>query len=91
LKFLSQRAVERRTRYHILTDSTDLPVNSNYVQQVLSKGNITLLSESKWLNQILIYCTDNNAIDSITALPFVKHTQSIGFKHEKIQPVKDKF
>jgi hypothetical protein len=73
--YLSQKAIARRNRYKIPIDNKDLPVNPGYIQQVLSKGNITFLSKSKWLNQILIYCTDSLAINSINSLPFVRASQ----------------
>src|SRR4051794_2905478 len=70
--YLSPKAIARRNRYHIPVDDKDFPVNPDYIPQVLSKGNITFLSESKWLNQILIYCTDSIAVNSIKSLSFVK-------------------
>src|SRR5215218_8142523 len=76
--YLSQKAIERRTKQSIVIDSNDLPVNPGYIEQVLAKGNVTYLSQAKWLNQILIYCKDNAAIDAINQLPFVKTSQSIG-------------
>jgi len=79
IAYLSQKAIDRRTKQQIPIDSTDLPVNSSYIQQVLAKGNVTYLSQAKWMNQILIYCTDNATIDAINQLPFVKKTQAIGF------------
>src|SRR3954447_16772484 len=96
--YLSKKAIARRQRYNISVDKTDLPVNPGYIQQVLAKGNITFLSESKWLNQVLIYCTDTLAIDSINSLPFVKALQpadvltqhnNISFERfkEKIEPL----
>ena len=78
-EFLSQKAIERRTRYNISIDSTDLPVNLSYIQQVLSAGAVTYLSQSKWLNQILIYCTDSATIQTIAALPFVLRTTPVGY------------
>ncbi len=77
--YLSQKAIERRSRYNIAIDSTDLPVNPNYIQQVLAKGNVSFLSESKWLNQILIYCIDTAVINSINNLPFVKASNAVGY------------
>lgn len=77
--YLSQKAIDRRTRQQIGIDSTDLPVNPSYIQQVLAKGNVTYLSQSRWLNQILIYCTDDATINAINQLPFVKKTQAIGY------------
>lgn len=76
--YLSQKAIDRRTKYNIAIDSTDLPVNPSYIQQVLAQGDVTYLSQAKWLNQILIYCTDNATIDKINQLSFVKKSQSIG-------------
>jgi serine protease AprX len=77
--YLSPKAIARRNRYHIPVDDKDLPVNQTYIQQVLSKGNITFLSKSKWLNQILIYCTDSIVINSIKILPFVNALQPVDF------------
>ena len=76
--YLSQKAIDRRTKYNIAIDSTDLPVNPAYIQQVLAKGSVTYLNQSKWLNQILIYCTDKTVIDSINMLPFVKTSHPVG-------------
>src|SRR6266487_5407240 len=85
--YLSQKAIEKRSRYNIAIDSTDLPVNPNYIQQVIAKGNVSFLSESKWLNQILIYCTDTAVINSINSLPFVKISNAVGYftsPHNKV-------
>ena len=96
-QYLSQASIARRIRYHISLDSTDLPVNPDYVDSVLSKGNVQFLSASKWLNQILIYCTDIQTISKIQTLPFVSLVEGIGNKpvadspyhpfKEKIQPL----
>lgn len=77
-QYLSARAITRRTRYNIVIDSFDLPIVPRYIDSVLSKGPVTLLSKSKWLNQILIQCTDQPTISKIMALPFVKSVQGIG-------------
>jgi serine protease AprX len=79
-QYLSARAIARRTRYNISIDSTDLPVLQRYIDSVLSKGPVTLLSKCKWLNQVLIQCTDATTISKIQALPFVKMTQGVGFR-----------
>jgi subtilisin family serine protease len=94
-QFLSQKAIDRRTKYHIAIDNTDLPVNPSYVGQVVAKG-ATFLNQSKWLNQVLIYCTDIAIIHSIKTLPFVKSTVAADLRapsarekiDEKIQPIK---
>ncbi|HRI21866.1 MAG TPA: hypothetical protein PLA68_12975, partial [Panacibacter sp.] len=77
-QYLSQRAVDRRIRYSIGVDSTDLPVNPSYIQQVVAQGAVNYLSQSKWLNQVLIYSTSTAAINAVNALPFVKSVRPVG-------------
>jgi len=88
-QFLSQKAIDRRTRYHIAINNTDLPVNPSYIQQVVAKG-VTYLNQSKWLNQILIYCNDHSIIDSINTLPFVKHATAVSLIPSKIKKIDEK-
>ena len=76
--YLSSRAVTRRTKFNIAIDSTDLPVNPAYINQVKNYPSVTYLSQSKWLNQILIQCTDPTSLNQIRMLPYVKKTQAIG-------------
>src|SRR5688500_20386285 len=63
--YLSQRAIDRRTRYGIAIDSTDLPVTPSYINQVRAVPNVTILNVSKWLNSISIQTNDPNAINKI--------------------------
>ncbi len=76
--YLSAKAIDRRMRYNIAIDSTDLPVNPKYINKVLAKGAVTYLSQSKWINQVLIYCTSAATIDSIRTLKFVKKVSPVG-------------
>ncbi len=75
--YLSKRALDRRTRYNIAIDSADLPVNSSYVDSIRLSGNIKILSTSKWLNEILIQTTDQNALNKINSFSFVKNSFSV--------------
>ncbi len=70
-QFLSQRAIERRNRYNIAIDSSDIPVNANYIESVRQTGNVTILNVSRWLNKISILTTDLAALNAINNLPFV--------------------
>ncbi len=79
-QYLSARAINRRNRYNISIDSFDLPIVPRYIDSVLSKGSVTLLSKSKWLNQILIQCSDQATINKILALPFVKSAKGVGYR-----------
>ena len=77
-QYLSQKSIDRRTRYSIAVDSSDLPVNPAYIQQVVAQGAVAYLSQSKWLNQILISTSSAAAVNAIKALPFVKTANPIG-------------
>jgi hypothetical protein len=78
--YLSNKAIQRRTRYNISIDSTDLPVTQRYIDSVLAQGNVQLLSSSKWLNAILIRCTDAATVQRINNLPFVQSSTDIGLR-----------
>ncbi len=78
IQYLSQRAIDRRTKYSIAIDSTDLPVTPSYTNQVKNVANVTLLNISKWVNAVTIQTTDPNAITTINAFPFVQGSIGIG-------------
>ncbi|RYY60680.1 MAG: T9SS type A sorting domain-containing protein [Chitinophagaceae bacterium] len=75
--YLSQRAIERRARYQIAIDSTDLPVPLTWIQQIAAIPNVTVLNSSKWLNMISIQTSDASALIQVSNLPFVQSTASI--------------
>ncbi len=78
--FLSAKAIQRRTTQQLTIDSTDLPITKRYLDSVRLAGNVTILSVSKWLNQVLIQTTDQAAITKIQSFPFVQSTRGIGFR-----------
>ena len=75
--FLSQRSIDRRTRYSIPLDSTDLPVTARYLDSIRSVANVTVLNVSKWLNQVSILTTDPAAITKINSFPFVQTVSAL--------------
>jgi serine protease AprX len=87
--YLSQRAINRRVRYNIPLDSTDLPVPSSYILQIQNIPNVTVLNISRWLNAVTIHTTDANAIPAINALPFVLNTSTVAARQGS--RVKNKF
>lgn len=89
-QYLSLRAIQRRLRYNIPLDSSDLPVTARYLDSIKRAGTVTILSTSKWLNQVLIETTDQNALNKIKSYSFVKSTQGVGFRSANISR-KDKF
>jgi len=69
--FLSQRAIDRRINQEIDIIENDLPVNPDYINGVAATG-VTILNNSKWFNSVTIYTTDQNALNAINALSYVK-------------------
>ncbi len=70
--FLSQRAIERRNRYNINIDESDLPVTQLYIDSLEALGCNVLLT-SKWLNAVTIASTDTAFLDTIENLGFIEH------------------
>ena len=92
IAYLSQRAIDRRTRYGILIDSTDLPVTPSYITQIKNVPNVTVINVSKWLNSISILTTDPNAITTINGFPFVQSVSGLAARPAvNGRPSKDKF
>ena len=73
--FLSPKAIERRQRFNIQIDSTDLPVSRQYIRQIMDaaeEGQMKLIGTSKWNNTILVNCPDTSAIQRIRKMGCVK-------------------
>ncbi|HMW27218.1 MAG TPA: hypothetical protein PKC51_11280, partial [Ferruginibacter sp.] len=51
-QYLTARSIQRRTRYGIAIDSTDLPITPRYIDSIRLAGAVTILNTSKWLNQV---------------------------------------
>jgi len=52
-QFLSDRAIERRTKQQISITEQDLPVNQEYINTLVSMG-LKAPFASKWFNGVLI-------------------------------------
>ena len=92
LSYLSQRAIDRRIKYSLPVDSTDLPVTPSYVNQIDNVPNVTILNVSRWLNAVSIQTSDANAITAINALPFVQSVSGIAARNmDPGPPNPDKF
>ena len=79
--YLSQKAIERRLNQGLGFDSLDIPVNQNYIQQVLDLGNAQLLLRSKWFNSITVQLNDTSLADewkaSVLGLACVLQVKSL--------------
>lgn len=75
--YLSQKAIDRRIKYQIQIDNTDLPITPRYIDSVRLSGNVIILNKSKWLNQITIKTTDVNALNKINNFSFVQSVKDV--------------
>jgi hypothetical protein len=69
--YLSPKALQRRTRFNIAIDSTDLPVSQVYIDSVLNRTSGYYRVQSKWLNQFVFYAKSPSLVDTLRTLPFV--------------------
>jgi hypothetical protein len=76
-EFLSQRSIERRVRQGIPVDESDLPLSKVYLDSIRSAGNVVVLDQSKWLNQVCIETSDSVALQKINNFSFVKNTKPV--------------
>ena len=70
LTMLTQRALDRRTRYNISLDLKDVPVEASYVLQVKNSTGIIIKARSKWLNALHVQGSQTN-INNLLNLSFV--------------------
>ncbi len=69
--YFDSKAIERRLQHHIpLYDSTDFPLNSDYVQSI-EKLSDEIIGKTRWLNAIAVVASNEN-IEKIKDYPFVK-------------------
>ena len=74
LSMLSQRALDRRTRFQIPLDISDVPVDESYINQIAGSQAITYLGKSKWLNAVHIQGLETD-IQNLGTLLFVDHIE----------------
>jgi serine protease AprX len=82
-EYLSARAIERRKRYNIEIDETDLPVNPSYLNEIKNAGGV-IYTTSKWFNAATVYAEDD-ILAKIKELPFVLSTEPVG-RYTKANP-----
>jgi hypothetical protein len=73
-EYLSERAVRRRIKQNIAVDSLDLPVNPEYISQIIQPG-VSLVHSSKWLNGITVKVEIDSFEQQVSTLPFVTEIQ----------------
>jgi subtilisin family serine protease len=76
-EFLSERAIERRNYFRLVVDSTDLPVNPAYLQQIEAQG-FRIHNKTKWLNGATVVTSDSASISTLENLNFVHWIEYTG-------------
>jgi hypothetical protein len=72
LSFLSSQSIERKKKYNISIDSADLPVSKVYIDSILRIENIQMIGSSKWMNFVVIQTNNQQSLQKIQSLGFVK-------------------
>ena len=70
-QFLSQRALDRRSRQSIYVNSADIPVSQFYVDSMSHLGLI-VFNTSKWLNGVLVKLSDTTVLNTLSGISFVQ-------------------
>jgi serine protease AprX len=78
--YLSPRAINRRNKYGIKPDSSDLPVPDFYTDSLIRLGNIRLLGRSKWLNAVLLQSDDSQIWDRIRNISFIQKIEEAALR-----------
>ena len=76
-RFLSDRSIARRNRQNISVDETDLPINSDYADSVLSIPGVSYVTKSKWFNLMIIGMEDSSTMAKLRIKPFVNELRFI--------------
>lgn len=77
-EFLSVRSIDRRQKFGIGFDESDLPVSDAYISAIGIRKHIKIINRSKWLNGIEVSVENDADLNSIVGLPFVKKLQFLG-------------
>ena len=86
-EFLSQKTINKRKLFAIPIDSTDLPINIEYVTALKSAG-LTIENKSKWFNgvvvstfaNLLVEALNHQFIDTIISFGSWQNSKTVGKK-----------
>ena len=84
LAYLSPRSVARRTTQGIALDSTDLPVNQQYIDTVLLLTGGKIHEVSRWLNSCVILISDSTQIHNLDSKPYVLGSLLVAFYSDSL-------
>ena len=70
LSILSERAIQKKSRFNIAIDESDVPVNEDYIAQLKLQNGIAVKAKSKWFNCVHVLGSVSD-IAALTDLQFV--------------------
>lgn len=85
---LSERAVERRARLGIESDSTDLEVSPVYLAAIREAG-LTIVTQSRWLNTVVVMRENGAKITDWSALSFVTKVETLTTTQHAKTPIRN--
>lgn len=80
---LSQKALDRRSKYGIELNIQDVPVEESYRNQIEDMG-IDVIAVSKWFNGVFAWCAEEE-VSQLEALSFVEEVESLVRNTEGLQ------
>lgn len=69
--FLTQRAIERRQRYNIPINWTDIPINEKHIEALKDLG-LEIHNTQRWFNTVVVKTENQELIKNITNYDFVE-------------------
>lgn len=75
--FLSPKSIERKNRHGIEINQDDFPVNSWYIDSLISK-NLKVIYTSRWMNSVLVEVKDSMDLEEVLKLDFVSQYKYLG-------------
>lgn len=83
--FLSERALERRSRQGLSIDETDLPISQIYIGELLKTG-ARLVVTSKWNNTVVLETIDTIQMEKVKEMSFVSSVKKVWTQPDSVPP-----
>lgn len=88
-EFLSEKAISRRKKQNIGVDSTDLPVNPAYINEINLTG-VSVVSRSKWNNTVLVSTHNQGLMKKVEALGCVAAVRKVFTSPDSISELSER-
>ncbi|MFN5921120.1 MAG: S8 family peptidase [Bacteroidota bacterium] len=79
-QLLSAKAIQRRKKYDIPLNETDVPVSQRWIDSLKTMGYTTFHS-SRWFNALIVEGYSKRSLDSLSSFSFVKSVKYLGYRY----------